>query len=175
MKILSRKRTRPQVPIVPLIDILTILLIFFIVTATFKTEEEKEKQEEGTGQKNEALLSITLPKASDLDVTLNPGERLTLALTPEGEVYLEDARVELDDLVPILQGLKLERPDAKLELRTDESVPFGTVVKVWNTLSKAGIKVKEVPSRILMKSEADAALDAPDSVDPTAPSGDDEE
>ena len=153
MKFLSHKRNRPNVPIVPLIDILTILLIFFIVTATFKKKDEDEKQKEGSAQKNEALLNITLPNASNLEVKLNPGERLTLGLTPEGDIYLEDALVKLEELVPILQGLKLEKPDIKLELRTDTSVPFGQVIKLWNTLGKAGIKLSDVPARVLVGAE----------------------
>lgn len=153
MKFLSHKRSRPNVPIVPLIDILTILLIFFIVTATFKTKDEDETRKEGSGQKNEALLSITLPKAANLEVTLNPGERLTIGLTESEEIFLEDAKVKLGELVPILQGLKSERPDTKLELRIDRNVPLGLLVEVWNTLIKAGIKVKDVPTRILVDPE----------------------
>jgi biopolymer transport protein ExbD len=161
MKFFHRHRARPEVPIVPLIDILTILLIFFIVTTTFKKKDEERPETEEPGQKNEALLSITLPKASNLDVALNPGERLTLGLTPEGDVFLEDAKVELDELAPILRGLKMERPDTKLELRADENVPFGLVIKVWNTLAEAGIKVNEVPSRILIKPEEEIVPEPP--------------
>lgn len=151
LKFLVRHRARPQVPIVPLIDILTILLIFFIVTTTFK----KKDADEGTSRSNEALLSITLPKASDLKVTLNPGERLTVGLTEEGEVFLEDARVGMDELAPILEGLRIEQPDIRLELRVDKNVPVGLLVEVWNTLTKAGIEVKDVPSRILVGTEGD--------------------
>lgn len=152
MQFYTRRKAAPQVPIVPLIDILTILLIFFIVTTTFKKKDSDGK--DGAKKNNEALLSITLPKASDLKVTLNPGERLTLGLTDSGEVFLEDAKVELDELVPILQGLKLEEAEAKLELRVDKNVPVGLLVEVWNTLTKAGIEVKDVPSRILVSPDA---------------------
>lgn len=151
MKFYTRRKAPPQVPIVPLIDILTILLIFFIVTTTFKKKDSDGN--DGAKKNNEALLSITLPKASDLKVTLNPGERLTLGLTEAGEVFLEDTRVELEELVPILQGLKLQQEEAKLELRVDKKVPVGLLVEVWNTLTKAGIDVKDVPSRILVAPE----------------------
>ena len=160
MKFYTRHKARPQVPIVPLIDILTILLIFFIVTTTFKKKDANT--EKGAKKTNEALLSITLPKASDLKVTLNPGERLTLGLTEQGEVFLEDAPVELEELVPILQGLQLEQPETKLELRVDKNVPVGLLVEVWNTLTKAGIEVKDVPSRILVGPEQDSKEDAPE-------------
>ena len=53
----------------------------------------------------------------------------------------------------------------KLELRIDEGVPFGVVVEAWSTLSKAGIQVKEVPSRVLLAPEPDepeAGTEIPD-------------
>jgi biopolymer transport protein ExbD len=165
MKFYTRHKPRPQVPIVPLIDILTILLIFFIVTTTFKKKDADGGDGDGAKKNNEALLSITLPAASDLKVTLNPGERLTIGLTEAGEVFLGDAPVELDELAPILQGLKLEEPNAKLELRVDKNVPVGLLVEVWNTLTKAGIEVKDVPSRILVGPEPDADVDV-DSAEP---------
>jgi biopolymer transport protein ExbD len=161
MKFYTRKKAAPQVPIVPLIDILTILLIFFIVTTTFKKKDSEGK--EGAKKNNEALLSITLPNASDLKVTLNPGERLTLGLTEAGDIYLEDAKVELAELLPILEGLKMEQAEAKLELRVDKKVPVGLLVEVWNVLTKAGIDVKDVPSRILVSPE-EAPAEGGDSV-----------
>ena len=166
MKFYTRRKAAPQVPIVPLIDILTILLIFFIVTTTFKKKDSDGKEGEGAKKNNEALLSITLPKASDLKVTLNPGERLTLGLTEAGDIYLEDAKVELAELLPILEGLKLERADAKLELRVDKNVPVGLLVEIWNVLTKAGIDVKDVPSRILVSPEGAAVTS--DGGDPAA-------
>ncbi|MEZ5327052.1 MAG: hypothetical protein R3F19_18535 [Verrucomicrobiales bacterium] len=50
----------------------------------------------------------------------------------------------------------MEQADAKLELRVDKKVPVGLLVEVWNVLTKAGIDVKDVPSRILVSPEAPA-------------------
>jgi len=148
MIFVSKRRPRPQVPIVALIDILAILLIFFIVTTTFKKDEQTAQAES-----REALLSIVLPKAGALQVRTDPAERLTLALTREGDIFLEEAKVDLQELIPILQGLKLERPETKLELRVDGRVRLELLIAVWDALAKAGIQIKDVPSRLLWSPE----------------------
>lgn len=143
MTFVTRKRPRPVVPIISLIDILAILLIFFIVTTTFKERK--------------ALLNISLPKSGELTPSMDRSERLTVSVTKEGDVFLEEAKVELEQLSVILQGLKQEQPDLKLELKADQAVELGVLVLVWDGITKAGIKVKDVPARIELEQKAPGA------------------
>ena len=137
MKFYTKKRTSPVVPIVSLIDILAILLIFFIVTTTFKTKK--------------ASLNIALPKSSEMSATTETIARMTLSVTAEEEIYLEDLLVAQEQLADTLLQLKREQPEAKLELRADEALPLGFLVQVWDALNKAGYKIQDVPARIQLK------------------------
>ena len=134
MRIHTRKRRSPVVPIVSLIDILAILLIFFIVTTTFKEKKN--------------LLAIDAPTTERLEATASAESRTTLTVTAEGEFFLDLAPVPEDDLESVLSGLKDSDPEAKLELRADEAVPLKTLVALWDALTAAGFPIKEVPARI---------------------------
>jgi len=137
MNFYQKRRSAPAVPIISLIDILAILLIFFIVTTTFKEQK--------------SLLNISLPKASKMSGTPALERRMTLAVSENEEVFLEDEPVPLDSLAAVLQRLKAENPEVKLELQADETLPLGTLVAVWDALNQAGIAIKDVPARILLQ------------------------
>jgi len=77
--------------------------------------------------------------------------RMTLAVSENEEVFLEDEPVPLDSLAAVLQRLKAENPEVKLELQADETLPLGTLVAVWDALNQAGIAIKDVPARILLQ------------------------
>jgi len=129
-----RKRARPVVPIISLIDILAILLIFFAATSTFR--------------KNRAAMSVNLPKAGALATPLADGERVPLIMKSAGEMVLGESPVTLSDLAGVLADLRAARPDARLELQADEQLPVGTLVAVWDALTRAGFSIKEIPTRL---------------------------
>jgi len=142
MKFYTARRAAPVVPIVSLIDILAILLIFFIFTTTFK--------------KRESLVNVSLPKSSELPESASADARLTLAVTLDEQIMLGEDIVAIDQLGAELTALKLRSPDVKLEMKADEGVSLGFLVKVWDEASRAEVKIGEIPLRILLK-QGDAA------------------
>ena len=42
-----------------------------------------------------------------------------------------------------------DRPASKLDLRIDEKVSFGSLIRIWDGLTRAGYKVGDVPARVL--------------------------
>lgn len=134
MRIHTRKRRSPVVPIVSLIDILAILLIFFIVTTTFKQKKN--------------LLPIDIPTTERLEAKASTEERDALTVTKDGKFLLNLAEVSADALESTLSGYKLANPEAKLELRADEQIPLKTLVLIWDALTGAGFSIKDVPARI---------------------------
>ncbi len=136
MNIYTKRRSLPIVPIVSLIDILAILLIFFIATTTFKQKK--------------ALLSISLPKASKMSGEAVVERRITISVTENEEIWIEDQQVELENLAQALILLKNQDPNVKLELKADENLPLGVLVGVWDAFNQAGIAIKDVPARILL-------------------------
>jgi biopolymer transport protein ExbD len=143
VKFFTQRRRLPIVPLVSLIDILAILLIFFIATTTFKKEEEVEPEE--------TLLNISLPKASALSGTPATEERTTISVTKDELVYIGEDESPLAELGETLKQLIADNPDLKLELKADEELPLGVLVKVWDGFNQAGIAIKDVPARILLE------------------------
>ena len=139
MRFFTQRRRLPVVPIISLIDILAILLIFFIATTTFKQKK--------------TLLNISLPKASALSGSSTQTKRLTVSVTKDEEVFIENEAIALDKLGDALQLLKSANPEVKLELKADEELPLGVLIKVWDAFNQAGIAIKDVPARILVEKQ----------------------
>ncbi len=134
-----KKRRTPVIPIVALIDILTVLLIFFVVTTTFKKDQPN------------ALLKIALPQAGSLTPTVETTPRTALSVTADSQIFLDEQPVALEELAAAITAFRQARPDARLELKADEASPLGTLVKVWDALAAAGLKINtDVPTKILL-------------------------
>ncbi|HRE83777.1 MAG: biopolymer transporter ExbD [Verrucomicrobiales bacterium] len=137
MKFYLKRRRSPSVPIVTLIDILAILLIFFIVTTTFKTKE--------------SLVQVNLPRSSEMGEGTTAETRVSLALAKDGSISLGDRLVPLESLSAALEEFRASRPKDRLELKADEGAPLGLMVKVWDAASQAGLKIDDLPLRILIE------------------------
>ena len=134
MRFYAKKRSRPTISIVSLIDILVIILIFVVVT-----HEQRQKKN---------LLTIDLPRAEHLKALVTAENRATISVTKEGEIYLEDETVDLETLAAVLAQFKAESPEAKIELKADEKTDLGTLVQIWDAITKSGFKIKDVPARL---------------------------
>ena len=124
-------------PIVTLIDILAILLIFFIVTTTFKTRD--------------SLVQVNLPRSSELGGSSTSEKRTALALGKDGSVSLGDRIVPIEELSAALEEFKTTRPQDRLELKADDGAPLGLMVRVWDSATRAGLKIDDLPLRILIE------------------------
>lgn len=125
-----------MVPIVTLIDILAILLIFFIVTTTFKTKE--------------SLVQVNLPRSTEMGEGTTAERRVPLALGKDGRISLGERVVPLESLAAALGEFRAARPLDRLELKADEGAPLGLMVKVWDAATQAGMKIDDLPLRILL-------------------------
>jgi biopolymer transport protein TolR len=100
-----------------------VLLIIFMVSAPLLT----------------VGVPIDLPRtqAKSLDQDREP---LTVSVSGKGEVYLQNAEIKVDDLVPKLQAITQARGglDERIYVRGDRSVDYGTVMRVMGRLSAAG-------------------------------------
>lgn len=137
MNFYRKRRSNPVVPIVTLIDILAILLIFFIVTTTFKT--------------NESLVQVNLPRSSEIGEGTAADRRVPLALGKDGRVSLGDREIPIESLAAALGEFRATRPLDQLELKADEGAPLGLMVKVWDAATQAGLKIDDLPLRILLE------------------------
>ncbi len=118
------RRSNPSIQLAPLIDVLLLLLIFFIVSSTFRMQQG---------------IEMKLPQAENADaVTLT--NRLVLGIDAQGRMVLNGVPTTPEDLPGQLADVKKAMPDVKLELRADESVPYGAIIRAVDAARKAGIE-----------------------------------
>jgi biopolymer transport protein ExbD len=114
--LIRRHRRQPTINIVPLVDVLTVLLFFFLVTMQFKQV---------------STLNITVPKietAGENEIE----ERIVIAVSPEGEIYLNDRLAEKAVLVAAMKLAGELTPDIPILLIADEEVPLKYVTEVMD-------------------------------------------
>jgi biopolymer transport protein ExbD len=114
--LIRRRRRQPAINIVPLVDVLTVLLFFFLVTMQFKQV---------------STLNITVPKietAGENEIR----EQIVIALSPEGEFYLNDRLVEKPQLEAAMKLAGELTPDMPVLLIADEEVPLKFVTEVMD-------------------------------------------
>jgi biopolymer transport protein ExbD len=127
---------RAEVPIVPMIDILFILLVFFIVSTTFKKRRD--------------ILRIELPTVREVPSDQISDARSVIAVDATGRVTLDSLSVPEGLLQSYLAAYQKENPGRKLELEADKKLPLELLLGIWDSLTKAGIEIKDVPARIKM-------------------------
>ena len=107
----------------PFIDIMLVLLIIFMVAAPLLA----------TG------VAVDLPqtKAGPLNIDQKP---ISIALNDQGQLFLMDAPVANDELIPKLQTIAKEGFDERIYLRADKGILYGRVAEVMASLTAAGYK-----------------------------------
>lgn len=111
-----RRRRSPTINIVPLVDVLTVLLFFFLVTMQFKQVSS---------------LNITVPKietAGENEIA----EQIVIAVSPEGELYLNDRPLMIEQLKNAIKLAGELTPEIPVLLIADENVPLKHVTEVMD-------------------------------------------
>jgi biopolymer transport protein TolR len=118
-----RRTVMSEINVTPMVDVMLVLLIIFMVSAPLLT----------------VGVPIDLPRtqAKSLDQDREP---LTVSVNGKGDVYLQNAEIKVDDLVPKLQAITQARggADERIYVRGDRTVDYGTVMRVMGRLSAAG-------------------------------------
>lgn len=147
MNFYQKKRRTPVLQIINMIDILIILLIFLVVSTTFK--DPRTAKAAGTGAAARSILNVSIPVSEAMNLGTDTSSRVSLTVTKDEKFYLADSEVPATGLSGALQNFKQLSPDSKLDLRIDEKVTFGGLIRLWDALTKAGYKVGDVPARVL--------------------------
>ena len=118
-----RRGVMSEINVTPMVDVMLVLLIIFMVSAPLLT----------------VGVPIDLPQtqAKSLDQDKEP---LTISVDDKGAIYLQNSAVALDDLLPKLQAIAEARggSDARIYVRGDKSVNYGSMMKIMGRLSAAG-------------------------------------
>lgn len=115
------KAVMSEINITPMVDVMLVLLIIFMVAAPMMT----------------AGVPIDLPKtaANELPSQSKP---ITVAVTPEGVIYVDENVVPEADLVSTLTSMGADGAEDRIFLRGDTTADYGSVMRVMGILSAAG-------------------------------------
>jgi biopolymer transport protein TolR len=122
-----------QINVTPLVDVMLVLLIIFMVTAPIIQQG----------------VQVNVPKVKAAAL---PGkeEQFVVSITRDGQVYLNDTRLDEAALTGKLRAIAALRPDREVFVRADEMVPYGAVIRTMAAIKAAGIEnvgmVTEMPS-----------------------------
>ncbi len=116
-------RRHPITPnLLPLIDVILLLLIFFMISSTFVVQPG---------------IKVNLPESTIAE--RREPENVTLIITREETLYLNDERVTLTDLWGKLVDIYRRRANSMLVIKADRLVPHGRVVEVMDIAKQAGV------------------------------------
>jgi biopolymer transport protein TolR len=114
-----------EINVTPFVDVMLVLLIIFMVAAPLLT----------------VGVPIDLPQTQAKSVDQDR-EPLTLSVNLQGQVFLQNSEIKMEELVPKLQAITQARGglDERIYVRGDRKVDYGTVMKVMGRLSQAGFR-----------------------------------
>ncbi|SHE91501.1 protein TolR [Devosia limi] len=117
----GRAGVMSEINVTPLVDVMLVLLIVFMVAAPMMT----------------VGVPIDLPKtqAQELNSQTQP---ITVAVTPEGVIYVGEDVVAEADLISTVSALAVNGTEERIFLRGDTSANYGSVMRVMGILSGAG-------------------------------------
>ena len=116
-----KKAIMSEINITPMVDVMLVLLIIFMVAAPMMT----------------AGVPVDLPKttANDMPSQTQP---ITVAVTPEGLIYVDEDVVAEADLVSTVTAMATNGTEDRIFLRGDTTANYGSVMRVMGILSAAG-------------------------------------
>lgn len=109
-----------EINITSLVDVTMVLLIIFMLTAPFI----------------QAGIKVRLPKTKS--TVIKEREGVMLAITGEGDIYLNDQKVAPENMEEALRNLKTAGED-RVFVRADKDVAYGIVMRVIGDVKSVGI------------------------------------
>ncbi len=117
----ARYQPMSEINVTPFVDVMLVLLVVFMITAPLLT----------------VGVEIDLPKA-EAESLSGDDEPLTVSIDAEGQLFLQETQIALDELGPKLIAITGENPEARIFIRGDQAIDYGRVMQVMSTINMAG-------------------------------------
>ncbi|HMN22573.1 MAG TPA: biopolymer transporter ExbD [Ottowia sp.] len=111
-----------DINVTPMVDVMLVLVVIFIITAPLLA----------------SAIRLDLPRAEGASPG-DPPRFVSVAVDRGGQAFLEERPVTPAELAQALRQVGAEHPDTEVQLRADESVPYGRVVEVMGLAQQAGL------------------------------------
>jgi biopolymer transport protein TolR len=118
-----RQRYKPmsEINVTPMVDVMLVLLVIFMVAAPLLT----------------VGVPVELPQTKAPAIT-EQKEPLVITINAENKLFLQNTEVGDDELVPRLQAITKNNPEADIYVRGDRNINYGRVMEVMGLVSAAG-------------------------------------
>lgn len=119
----GRFKYRPmaEINVTPMVDVMLVLLIVFMVAAPLLT----------------VGVPVQLPEAKSRPLT-GDKEPLAVTIDKDGNVFLQETAVALDELVPRLEAIAENGYEERIYVRGDTNANYGAVMQVMARMNDAG-------------------------------------
>ena len=111
-----------EINVTPLVDVMLVLLIIFMVAAPLLT----------------VGVPIELPRTAAAPLPSEREEPLTVALTADGGILVQNSPVSRAEFIPLLRAVAAERDSDKVFLRADGAMSYEGVMQVMGALNASG-------------------------------------
>lgn len=110
-----------EINVTPMVDVMLVLLIIFMVTSPLMV----------------AGVTVDLPETNASPVT-GQDEPLSVTVDAKGDVYIQESKVDKNELVAKLQAISGEKKDVRIFVRGDRNIDYGKVMEVVGKINSAG-------------------------------------
>ena len=119
-----RRRAQPmaEINVTPFVDVMLVLLIIFMVAAPMLT----------------VGVPVQLPKTAANALASEQEEPLTISMTADGGIAIQNTLVAREELIGKLRAIAAERSGDKVFLRADGAIRYEDVVQIMGALNAGG-------------------------------------
>lgn len=121
MEFERRRRRHSHIDVAPLVDVVFNLLLFFVITYNVVADP---------------AVKIRLPESKTADSQAE--EQVVIALSREGQAYLGEKAVQVEELPPLVQEALKQCKEPSVKIKADQEVPVGLLLKVVDAVKLTG-------------------------------------
>jgi biopolymer transport protein ExbD len=123
---LRRRVAEPEdFAMTPMIDMVFLLLVFFMCVSSLAQAEKR--------------VPVAVPESHQARVPEDLTDRGVVAVLADGQVLLGQRPVALDELRGVLRAEVARRPELRVVVRAERSVPYGEIQRVLRACAEAGV------------------------------------
>ena len=110
-----------NINVTPLVDVMLVLLIVFMITAPMLT----------------VGVQVDLPQTNTNQLN-SDADPLIITMNKNREIFIQDALVSLEDLIPRLKAISKVNSKTRIFVRGDNLLPYGEVIEIMGKIQTAG-------------------------------------
>ena len=117
-----KSKLMAEINITPFTDVVLVLLIIFMIATPFIYQSS---------------MKVELPQASTSE---EASRDIIITVNAQGDVFLEDAKVDLETLKYKLMAMMRSKSDTSVIVNGDKNVKYDSVMQVMDILTRSGVK-----------------------------------